>query len=66
MIDSFCLVIRLRTRIVSRHITSSTENNWMLNRMFTDQQTSQKGKEMIDRHWKKTVQSRGRKGDKTK
>jgi hypothetical protein len=29
--------------------------------MFTDQQTSQRGKEMIDRHRKKKVKSRGRK-----
>ena len=52
---------------MSRHITSSTENNWMLKRMFADQQTSQKGQEMIDRHWKKKVQSRvGKVIDKTK
>ena len=34
--------------------------------MFTNQQTSQKGKQMIDRHWKKKVQSRGKESDITK
>jgi hypothetical protein len=37
----------------------------MLKRMFTDQQTSENGKKMIDRHWKKEVQSRVKESDKT-
>jgi hypothetical protein len=37
----------------------------MLKRMFTDQQTLEKGKEMIDRHWKEEAKSRV-KSDKTK